>query len=60
MREAMAEASRLILGGFEIRTEAQVFTDRFRDERGAFTWRLVTGLLQECQPEQEQRSLWGT
>ena len=60
MREAMAEASRSILGGFEIRTEAKVFTDRFQDERGAFTWRLVRELLRECQPEQEQCQLWGT
>ena len=59
-RAAMAEASRSILGGFEIRTEATVFTDRFRDERGAFTWRLVRELLRTCQPEQEQCSLWGT
>jgi DNA polymerase I len=60
MRHAMAEASRAVLGGFEIRTEAKIFTDRFLEERGAFTWRLVRGLLRECQPEQEQCSLWGT
>ena len=59
-RRAMAEASRLVLGGFEIRTEAKVFTDRFEDSRGESTWKLITELLRTCQPEQEQCSLWGT
>jgi DNA polymerase-1 len=59
MRGAMAEASRSILGGFEIRTEAAVFPDRFRDERGAHTWQLVRELLITCRPEQEQCSLRG-
>jgi len=60
MRECMAEASRSVLDGFEIRTEAKVFTDRFEDPRGESTWRLVRELLQKCRPEEEQGLLWGT
>jgi DNA polymerase I len=60
MQEAMAEASRLVLDGFEIRTEAKVFTDRFEDPRGQLMWNLVCELLRKCQPGQEQYVLWGT
>jgi DNA polymerase I len=37
MREAMAEASRIILDGFELRTDAAIvrYPDRYMDERGA-------------------------
>jgi hypothetical protein len=60
MQGAMEEASQSILGGFVVRTEAKVFTDRFEDPRGESTWRLVCELLERCRPEQEQGSLWGT
>jgi hypothetical protein len=60
MQEAMAEASRVILDGFEIKTAASVFGDgdRYKDVRGESTWRLVRELLGKCQPEQEQYALW--
>jgi DNA polymerase I len=42
-RAAMAEASRLVLGGFEIRTDAKVvkWPDRYIDKRGAEMWDTV-------------------
>jgi DNA polymerase I len=51
MRAAMAEASRVVLGGFELRTEAQVvrFPNRFMDEdRGRVMWTRVMQLLDQA------------
>ena len=50
MREAMAEASRAVLDGFEIRTDAKIiaYPDRFMDERGRVMWDKVTGLVAKC------------
>jgi DNA polymerase I len=47
MRACMAEASRIVLGGFELRTDADIirYPNRYRDERGATMWERVTGLL---------------
>jgi hypothetical protein len=48
MGEAMADASRAVLGGFEVRTEAQVvrYPDRFMDEdRGRVMWDRVQELI---------------
>jgi DNA polymerase I len=47
MRAAMAEASRAVLGGFELRTEVKVFCypDRYMDKRGRIMWDRVCGLL---------------
>jgi DNA polymerase I len=47
MRAAMAEASRIVLGGFELRTDAQRFCypDRFFDPRGDRMWRQVMSLM---------------
>jgi hypothetical protein len=47
MQAAMAEASRIILGGFELRTDADVirYPDRYSDERGETMWAQVTRLL---------------
>ena len=50
MREAMAEASRAVLDGFEIRTDAKLvkYPDRFMDERGRVMWAKVDRLVAEC------------
>ena len=50
MREAMAEASRVVLGGFEIRTDAKLvnYPDRYMDERGRVMWEKVNRLVDEC------------
>jgi DNA polymerase I len=47
MRAAMAEASTIVLGGFELGTDVSVVRhpDRFMDERGLTMWNTVTGLL---------------
>jgi DNA polymerase-1 len=51
MRVAMAEASRAVLDGFEIRTDVHVvrFPDRYADDRGVVMWRRVMELLAQFQ-----------
>ena len=51
MRAAMAEASRAVLNGFEIRTDVNVvaFPDRYADPRGTVMWQRVMQLLVQCQ-----------
>jgi len=48
-QEAMAEASRIVLGGFELRTEAKMFRypERFQDERGVAMWNTVWQIIEE-------------
>jgi DNA polymerase I-like protein with 3'-5' exonuclease and polymerase domains len=43
----MGLAASIVLGGFEIRTDAEVirYPDRYRDPRGDRMWELVMGLL---------------
>ena len=50
MRAAMAEASRAVLDGFELRTEVAVtkYPDRYADERGEKMWAKVMRLLDAC------------
>jgi DNA polymerase I len=47
MRTAMVEASRVVLGGFELRTDVMRvrYPDRFRDPRGARMWGQVMDLI---------------
>jgi hypothetical protein len=47
MRAAMAEASRVVLGGFELGTDAAVvrYPDRYADRRGTRMWDEVTSLI---------------
>jgi DNA polymerase family A len=58
MRSLMAKASRQSLGGFEIRTEVKIITDRFSDPRGRSTWELVRGLLTRCPTPPKQFGLF--
>lgn len=48
-QEAMAEASRAVLDGFELRSEAKLlrYPERFQDERGAEMWNTVWQLIEE-------------
>jgi DNA polymerase I len=50
-RAAMAEASRVVLDGFEVRTEAKVtrYPHQFVDKRGTQMWRVVTQLIGEAE-----------
>jgi DNA polymerase-1 len=47
MRAAMAEASRAVLGGFELRTDVKIvqYPDRYTDPRGTVMWDRVTKLI---------------
>jgi hypothetical protein len=49
----MQEASRIVLGGFELGTDVQVwrYPDRFMDERGKAMWDRVVGLISRRDPE---------
>jgi hypothetical protein len=48
MRAAMAEASRIVLGGFELRTDASLtrYPDRYSDSRGRVMWDRVMALIE--------------
>lgn len=50
-QSAMAEASRIVLAGFEIRTDANVvrYPDRYMDPRGTVMWERVLGLIAKQQ-----------
>jgi hypothetical protein len=43
----MAEASAIVLGGFTLRSDAQLirYPDRYIDERGAHMWHTVWDIL---------------
>ena len=47
MRACMAEASRIVLDGFELRTDVHVveYPGRYMDARGAVMWERVTRLI---------------
>ena|SRR5437016_10046985 len=49
MQDAMCEASRVVLGGLELGTDAKVVRhpDRYMDERGTAMWDRVMKLIQE-------------
>ncbi len=50
-RSAMVEAGRVVLGGFELRVDAETtrHPDRFADPRGVAMWTKVTGLVAELE-----------
>lgn len=54
----MQRAARIVLGGVEVRTDAEVvvYPDRYMDERGVSMWERVVGILEELerrdQPEE--------
>jgi len=49
MQQAMAEASRVVLDGFELGTDPKIvcYPDRYMDERGTLMWRRVMKLIHE-------------
>ena len=51
MRAAMSEASRIVLDGFELRTDASLtrYPDRYSDPRGRVMWDRVMGLIDRRQ-----------
>jgi DNA polymerase I len=50
MKEAMREASRVVLDGVELNVDAIVvwYPDRYRDKRGVIMWERVMGLLDKA------------
>jgi hypothetical protein len=57
MQEAMREASRIVLDGFELGSDAKLirYPDRYMDERGTVMWERVMKLVNE---HQERRATW--
>jgi DNA polymerase I len=57
MRVAMAEASRIVLNGFELRTDVHVvkYPDRYMDDRGVKMWDRVMRLVAERQSVKTKR-----
>ena len=57
MQDAMQEASRIVLDGFELGTDAKTvrYPDRYMDERGATMWERVMKLIAE---HQERKATW--
>jgi DNA polymerase-1 len=55
MQDAMREASRIVLAGFELGTDAQVwrYPDRFMDERGKAMWDRIMVLISQQMAESE-------
>src|SRR3954453_15813210 len=53
MRAHMQAASRVVLGGFELRTDAEIvrWPARYSDPRGAVMWERATRLLDETDEE---------
>jgi DNA polymerase I len=58
-REAMAEASRIVLDGFEVRTDAKVtrYPQRFTDPRGRRMWGVVNQLIEEAEATTARREV---
>jgi DNA polymerase-1 len=57
MQDAMREASRIVLDGFELGTDAKLirYPDRYMDERGTVMWERVMKLIAE---HQERSATW--
>jgi DNA polymerase-1 len=58
MQQAMTEASRTVLDGFELGTDVKIVrhSDRYMDERGAIMWDRVMKLIQKEEQQQQQRT----
>jgi DNA polymerase I len=58
MRAAMAEASRIVLNGFELGTDASIvhYPQRYSDKRGAKMWAEVTSLINQFNADQQLKA----
>ena len=54
-QEAMAEASRIALEGFELRSDAKIvrYPDRYMDPRGGKMWNTIMSLMPELKQDEE-------
>ena len=52
MQDAMREASRVVLDGFELKTDFEIirYPDRYANPRGADMWKRVMKLIHEQHP----------
>src|SRR5215210_1974752 len=52
IQDAMGEASRAVLAGFELRTDAEIirYPDRYSDPRGGVMWERTMKLILESGP----------
>jgi hypothetical protein len=59
-RAAMAEASRIVLAGFELNTDVKIvrWPDRYMDPRGVEMWHRVCKLTAASGPAQRKREAW--
>jgi hypothetical protein len=57
MQAIMAEASRIVLGGFELGTDAVIVRhpERYQDERGAVMWRRAMDIVAHLEAERASR-----
>ena len=55
MQAAMQEASRVVLDGFELRSDVEIvrYPDRYMDPRGAVMWERVMGLIGRQEVDEE-------
>jgi len=55
----MAEASQVVLNGFEVRTEAKVtrYPERFTDARGTRMWDVAAQLIEEAEAVEAGRKV---
>jgi hypothetical protein len=53
MQEIMAQASRQVLNGFEIRTDVELidYPNRYVDERGTTMWKMALRQLEQIKKE---------
>ena len=56
-QECLAEASKIALRGFELRSDAKIvcYPDRYMDDRGVEMWNEVMRLLDEIESEEAFR-----
>jgi hypothetical protein len=59
MQEIMRRASRVVLGGHELRTDAKIirYPDRYTDPRGDAIWSRVLDLLAEYRATTSQKGM---
>ena len=55
----MAEASRIVLSGFEVRTDAKIvrYPERFTDARGTRMWDDATRSVEEAEADEAGRQV---
>lgn len=58
-RALMGKASRVVLGGFEVRTDAEVirYPNRYDDPRGTAMWRKVAGMIADQERDHEPQGM---